>query len=84
MVAHKYRLGAIALFLVLDVAALLAVHFGLAPAMVESLRPTFEAVCMALAAAALPALADAMVVEKRRQDPNVPAIKDDFRAEDRK
>lgn len=77
--AHKYRLAAIAIFLLLDVAALAAVHYGLAPAMLESLRPTVEAVCLALAAAAMPALADALMVERRRRDPSVPALPDDVR-----
>lgn len=79
MLPHKYRLYAVALFLVLDVAALVATHYGVAPAMLDSLRPTVEAVCLALAAAAAPALADALMVERRRRDPNVPAISDDVR-----
>jgi hypothetical protein len=76
---HQLRLYAIAILAALDVAALVASQYGLAPELLGELRP---AVDTALAAALLvlaPALADAVAVERRRRDPSVPAVSDDVR-----
>lgn len=77
--AHRYRLYAILLLLALDAAALIAAHYGVSEAQLEGLRPLIDTGLATGLALLLPALGDALVVERRRRDPSMPALPDDIR-----
>lgn len=79
MIPHRWRLYAIAIVALLDVAALVATHYGVADTLITGARPLVEGALYALLAASVPALADACAVERRRRDPAVPALSDDVR-----
>jgi hypothetical protein len=76
---HKWRLYAILIVTVLDLAAVIAARFGVVPELLDEIRPQVETALYVVLALALPALADAYLVERRRRDPSVPALPDDVK-----
>jgi hypothetical protein len=76
-VPHKWRLWALVILLVLDLAAVIAVHAGIAADLLAQIQPIVEGVLYTVLAIAVPGLADALLVERRRRTPGVPALPDD-------
>lgn len=76
---HRWRLWLIIGLAVINVAALITTHIGVADGLVDGLREPLELALYATLALLFPASADAILVEIRRRDPSVPAIPDEVR-----
>lgn len=74
---HRWRLWALVIVTLLDLAALLASHLGVGPELVAEARPLVETGLTAVLFILLPALGDAYLVERRRRMPGIPALPDD-------
>lgn len=79
MIPHQLRLYAIGVLLALDVAALLAAHYGLPPELAADLRVAIESSLLGAGALLGPAMIDAIAIERRRRNPAIAAIEDDVR-----
>lgn len=76
-IPHRWRLWAIALLALFDIAALVALHFGVAAELIGATRPLIDTALLAVLAVLAPALGDAYLVERRRRMRGVPALPDD-------
>lgn len=76
---HRWRLYAILALAILDIAALVATHLGVADALLVELRPPIELALLVALVLLFPASADAIMVELRRRNPAISALPDDVR-----